>query len=50
MKYDLLMKIFYEKSVHIFQLTSVLVLGFILCWTPYNAMSLWYEFCFIQDL
>ena len=26
------------------QLTSILVLGFILCWTPYNVMSLWWEF------
>ena len=43
-------KYFLTNQFIFFQLTSVLVLGFILCWTPYNAMSLWYEFCFIQDL
>ena len=27
--------------MHSLKLTSILVLGFILCWTPYNVMSLW---------
>jgi len=31
-----------KAKVRTVKLTSILVLGFILCWTPYNVMSLWW--------
>ena len=30
-----------KAKVKTLKITGVLVLGFILCWTPYNAMYVW---------
>ena len=30
------------KIKYLFRITGVLVVGFIICWTPYNVMSLWW--------
>ena len=30
-----------RAKIKTINITGVLVCGFVLCWTPYNAMSLW---------
>ena len=30
-----------RAKIQTVKVTGVLVLGFVLCWTPYNVMSLW---------